>query len=129
MKLKVDDDDDIDDYDKIKCRSLTRRKKKWRGDTHITHDTQTKIIVMLTIKNEMKFKKMHNIDNTKSNNSDDFNIKKLVIIMIVIIKIVVIIIIMITATTLSQNNQTWNCINKINRLSCQLFRNKILHAH
>ena len=39
----------------IKYRALTRRKKKDCGETHhATHDTQTKIIVILTIKYKVK---------------------------------------------------------------------------
>ena len=42
---------------KIKCESLTRRNKKKKNmgeQIHVTHDTQTKIIVILTIKYTMK---------------------------------------------------------------------------
>ena len=38
----------------IKCRSLTRRTKNVGGHIHVTHNTQTIIIVILTIKNKMK---------------------------------------------------------------------------
>ena len=38
-----------------KCRSLTRRRIKMTGrNIHFTHNMQTKIMVILVIKNEMK---------------------------------------------------------------------------
>ena len=81
----------------IKCRSLTRRKIKMKGrHIHVTHNKETKIIVILTIKNLIEKNKMNNIDNTKNNNNDDYNNNETIIIMIVIIKIIAIIIIITT---------------------------------
>ena len=46
----------------IKYRALTRIKKKDWGETHhVTHDTQTKVIVILTIKYKVEWIKMNNM--------------------------------------------------------------------
>ena len=116
-------------YANIKCRSLTRGKKNNKirtgGPIHVTHETQTKIIIVLTIENKMKWNKMNNIDNTKNNNNDGNNDNKTIIMMILLMKIIVIILIM---KTVSQNNWNRNCINKTrNLLSFQLTINEILH--
>ena len=115
----------------IKCRSLTRIFFYCEGTDTLHANTQTKIIVIWTIKN-----KMNNIDNSNNNNNDYYINNKVIIIIIVIIKkIIVIMIIKIIRTrirlmiTVSQNNWNWNWINKTkNILSCQLIINKIPHA-
>ena len=63
----------------IKCKSLTRKegKKYTRGHTHVTHNTQTKAIVIWTIRNKMRLNKINNIDNTENNNNDDSNNNKI----------------------------------------------------
>ena len=68
----------------------------------VTHDTHTKIIVILTIKDKIKWNKMNNIGHIKSNNNDNYDNNKAIIIMI-LITIIMIIIIMIIVTV-SQNN-------------------------
>ena len=40
---------------------------------HVTHGTQMKVIVILTIKYKMKLNKMNNIDNTKNNDNDSYD--------------------------------------------------------
>ena len=40
---------------------------------HVTHGTQTEVIVILTIKYKMKLNKMNNIDNTKNNDNDSYD--------------------------------------------------------
>ena len=87
----------------IKCRSLARRNKKNKkrtkrtgGHIDITHDIQTKIIIIiLAIENRMKLNKMSNIHNTKNSNNDDNNSKKLIKIILLTTVIIIIMIIVI----------------------------------
>ena len=94
----------------IKCRSLTRKKRKLRrGHIHVTQTCRQKSVIS-TIKN-----KMNSIDNTKNNKNDDYNNNKTIIVTIIIKLIVAIIIItttmiimmitpIIIMITVSQNN-------------------------
>ena len=67
-----------------------KKKKNDGGHIHVIHNTEIKIIVILTIKNKMVYNKLNNIDYTKNDNNDDFNNNKSIIMIIII--------------TVSQNN-------------------------
>ena len=92
----------------------------------VTHYTQTKMIVILTIENKIKWNKINNNDNTNNNNNDDSNNNKSIIPMIVIIKIIPIMIIIIMITASKQLNS--KLPKTKNLLSCQIIINKILYA-